>query len=185
MTRDTHTHTHTHTRDLQTAVFLTGTYKAEIPHSLHHCSLLSISSSSITPLPSVARYFLNTCVTNCRPRPGLWLRLNSDAAASGESWRKEMAECKSWWEVDVKGCCRRWALLLLIYNEWFCWREKDKGQTEGWPEWRYSKTYTSGIQRCTTDRMCESHFALYSSRRVFEYEMSVSVITRLSSLLPS
>lgn len=50
-----------HTRDLQTAVFLTC--KAEIPHSLHHCSLLNISSSSVTPLPSIARFFLNTRVT--------------------------------------------------------------------------------------------------------------------------
>lgn len=83
-----------HTRDLQTAVFLTC--KAEIPHSLRHCSLLNISSSSVTPLPSIARFFLNTRVTSCRSHPGLWLKLNSDAAASGESWREEKAEYKSW-----------------------------------------------------------------------------------------
>lgn len=165
-----------HTRDLQTAVFLTC--KAEIPHSLHHCSTQH-------QLFLIARFFLNTRVTSCRSHPGLWLKLKSDAAASGESWREEKAEYKSWWEEDVKGCWRRWALLLLIYNEWLCWREKEKGQTEGWQEWRYSKTYThTAVRRWTTDRMWESHFvALYSNRRVFEHETSVSVITCLSFLL--
>lgn len=43
-----------HTRDLQTAVFLTC--KAEIPHSLHHCSTQH-------QLFLIARFFLNTRVT--------------------------------------------------------------------------------------------------------------------------